>query len=594
MVAGTNDILVTGALLAAALAASLLAGRLRLPGLVVLLGLGMALGTDGLGWIAFGDYHAAQLAGIVALVMILFEGGLAAGFPEIRPVLRPAISLAVLGTVGTAAITGIVAAWLFGFSLLEGMLLGSIVSATDGAAIFALLRGSSLRRRLTRTLEAEAGFNDPIAVLLVIGFIEWIDHPRDGLLNMLGLFGREIGIGLIAGVVIGAVALLALRRVRLASAGLYPVASLATAALAYGSAAALHGSGFLAVYLAGLVVGSGPSPALRTITTFHDGIAWLAQLGMFLMLGLLVFPHELPGHAVEGAVLAGVLVFVARPVAALAATIGCGFSMPERITLGWAGLRGAAPIVLATFPVLAGTPHSVVFFNIVFFAVLLSTIVQGSTFTALAERLGVTSNERSVPTPLFQAPAMRRLGAEIAEFEVRPRDAVAGRLVRELGLPRDSLLNVIIRGEQAFPPRGSTRVEPGDRLHVLVRQEVAIEFQALLQRWREGPMEPLVQRQAVPRGATIFSSRPWTASDGDPAGPTQVGGIGVVEQLRTRRDLPGALVALADGRFAYTGPTLAVGAPNQLQDAARRHLRTAATDADRAWWREVIGALAVG
>ena len=592
--AGTNDILVTGALLAAALLASQLAGRLRLPGLVVLLGLGMALGSDGLGWIGFGDYHAAQLAGIVALVMILFEGGLAAGFPEVRPALRPAISLAVLGTLGTATITGIAAAWLFGFPLLEGMLLGAIVSATDGAAIFSLLRGSSLRRRLTRTLEAEAGFNDPVAVLLVVGFIEWIEHPRHGLLNMLGLFGREIGIGLVGGLAVGGLALLALRRVRLASAGLYPVASLATAALAYGAVAALHGSGFLAVYLAGLVVGSGPSPALRTITTFHDGIAWVAQLGMFLMLGLLVFPHELAGHALEGAVLAGVLVFVARPVAAVVATIGCGFTVPERLTLGWAGLRGAAPIVLATFPVLAGTPHSVVFFNIVFFAVLLSTIVQGSTFTAVAERLGVTTHEVSVPAPLMHAPAMRRLGAEIAEFAVRPGDAVSGRLVRELGLPRDSLLNVIIRGEQAFPPRGSTRVEAGDRLHVLVRQEVAIEFQTLLRRWREGPMGAPAHRRAVPRGATIFSSRPWTAGDDDPARPAHVGGIAVVEQLRTRRDVPGALVALADGRFAYTGPTVAVGAASQLQDAARRRLRTAASDAEQAWWREVIGALALG
>ena len=593
--AGTSDILVVGALLAAALAASLLAGRLRLPGLVLLLVLGMVLGTDGLGLIDFGDYDLAQRAGIVALVMILFEGGLAAGFPEIRPVLKPAISLALVGTVVTAVVTGVVASQLFDFTLLEGLLLGSIVSATDGAAVFALLRDSTLPRRLTRTLEAEAGFNDPVAILLVVGFIEWIDQPDDGLLNMLALFGKEIGIGLVCGVAIGGLALHALQRVRLASAGLYPVASLAAAALAYGVAAELHGSGFLSVYLAGLVIGSRPSPALRTITTFHDGIAWISQLGMFLMLGLLVFPSQLDDNALEAGLLALVLVVVARPVAALLATVRAGFSLPERLVLGWAGLRGAAPIVLATFPVLADTPHSVEFFNIVFFAVLISTVVQGVSFTGVAERLGVTTEEAAIPTPLLQAPAMRRLGAEIAEFEVREGDAAAGRLVRELGLPRDALLNVIIRGEQAFPPRGSTLIEPGDRLHVLVRQEVAIEFQALLRRWRDGPLEPARRRRAVPRGATIFSSGPWRGgADEDPGRPEHVSGVAVVEQLRTRRDLPGALVALADGRFAYTGPTVGVGAAGPLQEAARRRLLAATTDAERAWWRDVIGALAIG
>jgi cell volume regulation protein A len=291
---------------------------------------------------------------------------------------------------------------------------------------------------------------------------------------------------------------------------------------------------------------------------------------------------------------AAILVFVARPVAALIATIGCSFTMPERLTLGWAGLRGAAPIVLATFPVLAGTPDSDLFFNIVFFAVLLSTIVQGVSFTWVAEKLGVSTEEAAIPTPLIQAPAMRRLGAEIAEFAVKPGDAAEGRLVRELLLPREALLNVIIRGEQAFPPRGSTLVEAGDRLHILVRQEVAIEFQELMRRWREGPLEPPARRRAGPRGATIFTSRTGKPEAGEPSRPAEVSGVEVVEQLRTRRDIPGALVALADGRFAYTGPTVGVGAASQLQDAARRRLVHAQTEAERAWWREVIGALAIG
>src|SRR5437773_1931520 len=307
-------LLATGALLAGALAASLLASRLRVPGLVVVLGVGMAIGSDGAGWIHFDDYELAERIGVVALALILFEGGLAAGLGEIRPVLGAALALAVVGTLITAVIAGLAAAWLFDLSTVEGLLVGSIVASTDGAAIFALLRGSTLRRRIARTLEGEAGLNDPVAVLLVLGFIDWLQKPDYGVLDMAWLFARQMGIGLAAGVAIGLLAVAAMRRVRLASAGLYPVASIAAAALAYGAAATLHGSGFLSVYLCGLALGSAPTPATRTITTFHDGLAWIAQLTLFLTLGLLVFPGQLGAVALEGTVLAFVVAVVARPV----------------------------------------------------------------------------------------------------------------------------------------------------------------------------------------------------------------------------------------------------------------------------------------
>src|SRR5689334_18474118 len=242
-------ILAAGALLAAALGASLLAGRIRVPGLLLFLGLGMALGSDALGWIDFSNYHAARTVGIVALALILFEGGLTAGYEEIRPVLAPAAALAVIGTIVTAVTAGLFAAWLFDLSTLEGLLVGSILASTDGAAIFAVLRGSTLRRRLARTLEGEAGFNDPVAVLLVLGFIHWIQEPDYGLADMALLFVEEIGIGLLVGLAVGWVSVQTLTRTRLASAGLYPVASLAIAAVAFGAADTLHGSGFLAVYL---------------------------------------------------------------------------------------------------------------------------------------------------------------------------------------------------------------------------------------------------------------------------------------------------------------------------------------------------------
>src|SRR6187397_1897834 len=229
-------ILATGALLAGALVASLLAGRLRVPGLLLFLGVGMLIGSDGLGWIHFDDYDTARTIGIVGLALILFEGGLSAGFQEIRPVLAPAISLATLGTIITALIGGFAAAWLFDLTTLEGMLLGAALAATDGAAIFAVLRGSTLRRRLARTLEGEAGLNDPVAVLLVLGFIDWIQKPDYGRADMaLSLVG-ELLIGAVIGIAMGFLAVYWLRRIKLASAGLYPVASIALAALSFGLA----------------------------------------------------------------------------------------------------------------------------------------------------------------------------------------------------------------------------------------------------------------------------------------------------------------------------------------------------------------------
>jgi potassium/hydrogen antiporter len=592
-------ILVAGALLAAGIAASLLAARVRLPGLLLFLGLGMVLGSDVTGWIEFGgagtDYELARTIGIVALAVILFEGGLTAGFEEIRPVLRPALGLALFGTFVTAGVTGLAASWLFDLSTLEGLLLGSIIASTDGAAIFSLLRGSTLRRPVARTLEGEAGLNDPVAVLLVIGFIEWIDEPDYGAADMALLFVMELGIGLAAGLVVGWLAAEGLRRTRLDSAGLYPVATLATAAVAYGAADALHGSGFLAVYLAGLVLGTAPIPAKRTVTVFHQGLAWVAQITMFMTLGLLVFPSQLGDVALEGTALALVLVLVARPIAAFVGTALDRFTAADRFVLGWAGLRGAVPVVLATFPVIElGVDESLDFFNIVFFAVVISTLLQGTTFEPLAKRLGVTTSEPALPRPLAETGTIRRLGAEIVEYPVGAEDAVAGRRVRELGLPRDALLSVIVRGDEAVLPRGSTRIEAGDRLHVVVRTEVADRMAEVVERWAAGPLagaEPPA-REFV-SGSAVFSSRPWNdEGDGDPGYPHEVGGVAVREHLRTRRDTRGALVSLSDGRYAVTGPTLAVGSARQVQAYARRRLTREKDDTTRAWWQEVIGALA--
>ena len=553
----------------------------------------MLVGSDGLGLIHFDDFVVAEAVGVVALALILFEGGLTAGWGEIRPVLRPAIALAVPGTLITALVTGLAASWLFDFTLVEGLLLGSIVASTDGAAVFSLLRGAGLRRRLERTLEGEAGFNDPIAVLLVLGFIEWVTHPGYGVGDMVLLFVQQLGIGVLAGLAVGRLAQEAFRRARLSTPGLYPVATLAIAALSFGAAAALHGSGFLAVYLAGLILGSADLPAKRTVTAFHEGLAWVAQLGMFLTLGLLVFPSQLGDIAWEGTLLALIVVFASRPVATLLSTVGSGFEAREKVFLGWAGLRGAVPVVLATFPVLAHAPHGREFFDIVFFAVLLSTLLQGTTIDVVARRLGVTSDEQAPPERIIEVGRVRELGGDVIEHAVRPGDAAAGALLRDLGLPRDALVSLIVRGDEVLLPRGSTRVEAGDRMHVLVRREVRHELPRILERWRTGPVARPVRPPRTYTGSVpVYSARPWSEEDGDPAHPRQLRGQEVVEHLRTRRDVPGALVILGDGRYAVTGPLLMVGPPGQLQAQARRRMTSAGDDAERSWWQEVIGACA--
>jgi cell volume regulation protein A len=485
--------------MAAGLAASLLARRLRVPGLVLFLGIGMLVGSEGLGWVAFDDYGLARTTGVIALSLILFEGGLNTGFKEIGPVLSPALSLAVLGTLLTALATGLAAAALFGLPLEQALLLGSIVSATDGAAIFAALRDSNLRPRIARTLEAESGLNDPLAVLLVIGLIGWIEQPGYGWSDLLALFTRQLGIGLVAGLAIGWLSVQALRRARLGAEAGYAIAALSAAALAYGAAAICGGSGFLSVYIVGLALGSVPLPAKRAIQTFHQGLAGLAQVTMFLVLGLLVFPSQLGGVALEGTTLALVLVFVSRPLATILATCRTRFTVPERVVLAWAGLRGAVPVVLATFPVIAGVGRSHAFFNIVFFAVLVSAVLQGATFEPLARAMGVV-----------------------------------GKGDDDLDLAR--------------------------------------------------PVASPIAR--------ISTTRPWTRGDGDPSYPRTVAGVPVAAQLLTRIDQPGAVVALADGRYAFTGPIASVGSAGALQHVARRQLVRARGDGDRTWWRQVIAELA--
>ena len=282
-------ILLAGALMAAGILAALVADRVRVPGLLLFLGLGMLAGSEGIGGISFNDAALARTLGTIGLVLIIFEGGLSAGWGEIRPVLGTAVSLATIGTLLTALIAGLAAKWIIGLGTLEAMIVGSAIAATDSAAIFSVLRGSNLERSVARSLEGESGMNDPVALLLVVGFIDWIQQPSYGALDMIGLFAIKLVLGAGLGLGLGWVARQAFLRLDGATPGTYPVASIATAGISYGLTEILGGSGLLAVYFTALTLGTGELPGRRTAATFHQGLGWVAQIALFFMLGLLVF-----------------------------------------------------------------------------------------------------------------------------------------------------------------------------------------------------------------------------------------------------------------------------------------------------------------
>jgi cell volume regulation protein A len=476
-------LLLVGAILAASIVVALGAARTGLPVLVAFLGLGMVLGSDGLGGIEFDDAKLAREVGTVGLGLILYEGGLQTSWRRLREVAVPAALLSTVGVFVTALVTSLAAHELFDLSWLEAILLGAVVSSTDAAAVFATLRFTHIRRRLARTLEAESGGNDPMAIALTLGLIAWIERPHSyGLDDLVILIVRQLGLGLLIGAVLGAIATWVFSRIPQSIGAFAPVASIAVAALSFGAADVIGGSGFLAVYLVGLAVGSTPSRYRRQLVAFHEGIAFVAQVALFVVLGLLVFPHELPHVALPGLALAFLLMLVARPAAVWVSTAVSEFTHRDRVLLGWAGLRGAAPIVVATFVLSSRVPHREAIFNAVFFVVVVSAIVQGSTLEWVARRLGLISPAPPVHEPPLEVGPLSKL--DLIDFAVASDHAVNGSAVRELGLPRDALIAVISRDAETVPPRGSTVVRPGDRLFVLVPHSQRADLEDVFSRWR--------------------------------------------------------------------------------------------------------------
>jgi potassium/hydrogen antiporter len=477
-------LLVIGAILATSALAALAAARTGVPVLVAFLVLGMLLGSDGPGGIEFDDAELAREVGIVGLALILFEGGLQTSWRRLRAVAGPAAVLSTLGVVVTALLVGVAAQALFDLSWLESILLGAVVASTDAAAVFATLRFTHVRRRLARTLEAESGGNDPMAIALTLGLIAWIESPDTyGIENLALLVVRQLALGLLVGVALGWAATWVFARLPRSLGPFAPVASLAAVGISFGLADVIGGSGFLAVYLVGLAIGSTPSRYRRQLVGFHEGLAFIAQVGLFIVLGLLVFPHELTAVMLSGLALALVLTLVIRPVAVWVSTVLFDFTTRERALLGWAGLRGAVPIVLATFALSSeDVTNADTIFNAVFFVVVVSVTLQGTTLERVAHWLDVVVSSPRAQQPPLEVGAASEL--DLVDFVVSPDHAIAGSLVRELGLPRTAIVAVIVRGDDSIPPRGSTVIEADDRLYVLAPHADQAAVEDVFERWR--------------------------------------------------------------------------------------------------------------
>ncbi|GAA2609397.1 potassium/proton antiporter [Dactylosporangium fulvum] len=467
-------LLIGAAVLLICVGAVRLSVRLGLPSLLVYLMLGVILGEAGVG-IQFENAELTRTLGICALVVIIAEGGLTARWSTLRPVLGPAIALSTVGVGVSVAVVGVVVHYALGIDWQLALLYGAVLSSTDAAAVFSTLRRVPVRPRLAALLEAESGINDAPVVILVV-LLSAPLAASGSWYEQVGLVVYELIAGAAVGLVAGFGGAWALRRAALPSAGLYPLAAIGLTVLAYAGGAVVHASGFLAVYVAGVVLGNARLPHRRAMLGFADGLAWLAQIGLFVLLGLLVSPGEF-GAAVLPAVVVGlVLVLLARPLSVLVSVTPFslepnGFTLREQGFLSWAGLRGAVPVVLATIPLSAGVPGAQVLFNVVFALVVIYTAAQGMTLPPAARRLGVTAPAE--PTDLqVEAAPLERMGADLLQVEVPPGSKLNGVHVDELRLPVGAVVTLVLRDGGAFVPAPETRLKIRDSLLIVTTEQV--------------------------------------------------------------------------------------------------------------------------
>jgi potassium/hydrogen antiporter len=467
-------LLLAAVLLLLGIVSSKVSARLGLPVLVLFVLVGMLAGERGIGGIPFDDPGVAHALGTLALAVILFDGGLQTPKSSIRAVWKPAASLATVGVLVTATVTGSFAAWMLDLPLMEGLLLGAIVGSTDAAAVFSMLRnaGIHIKSRVKSTLEVESASNDPMAIFLTIGLLEVLVNDVSFGVGLLQLFILQMGIGAVVGLGVGWAAVRLVNRIGLVVSGLYPVLVAGCGLLAFGLAANLGGSGFLAIFVAGVIVGNSRIVFQRDTFLFHDGLAWLSQITMFVVLGLLIDPKELLDVWVEGLAISAVLIFLARPLAVAPVLKIFGFDSREITLISWVGLRGSVPIILAIFPLLFGLPEAPLIFNVVFFVVLISATVQGSTLPLFARRLGLTEPPPPAPAATLQITSIRDVNADIVEYTMRGDSRAVGRRLSQLALPEGTVVAMITRRNTVIPPRGSTVVHADDHLYVVLRPDV--------------------------------------------------------------------------------------------------------------------------
>lgn len=474
----TEDILLgSSILLMISILISKSLGRLGIPALALFLGVGVLAGSEGVGGIYFDDALTAQSLGTIALAIILFSGGLDTRWESTRPVLWRGITLSTLGVFITAMLVGLFASQVLNLTLLEGLLLGAIVSSTDAAAVFSILRSRNigLKNNLRPTLELESGSNDPMAYFLTVSFTFLLTAEGASIWQLVPMFFLQMSIGSVMGVVMGRAMVWIINRIRLEQDGLYPALTLAMLFFTFSFTNLINGNGFLAIYVAAVILGNHNFIHKSSLTKFYDGLAWLMQILMFLTLGLLVFPSQVLPVMGMGVLISLFLIFVARPVSVF---IGLSFfktSLQDKLYVSWVGLRGAVPIVFATYPLLAGVEKSDMIFNIVFFIVLISVMLQGTTLSVVADWLQLSQQDNS--------PKKVRLGEDMGydsqssliELKLLPDSTAVGKPIVDLEFPKSALIVLIDRAGRFVTPNGATVLEEGDKLMVMTENDEELE-----------------------------------------------------------------------------------------------------------------------